>query len=114
MRPLPGHAIINLGDALVKFSAGKLRSNIHRVVASPGEQGNVTRYSLVYFCRPEDDVVLKNLVKEGEGKVGEEEEEVTAKEWILRRALGRRKEGGWEKSGGTEEVSLRGGVNGKG
>jgi isopenicillin N synthase-like dioxygenase len=112
VRPLPGHAIINLGDALVKFSAGKLRSNIHRVVASPGEQGNVTRYSLVYFCRPEDDVVLKNLVKGGEGKAGEEE--VTAKEWILRRALGRRKEGGWEKSGGTEEVSLRGGVNGKG
>jgi hypothetical protein len=57
--------------------------------------------------------VLKNLVTGGEGKAGEEEE-VTAKEWILRRALGRRKEGGWEKSGGTEEVSLRGGVNGKG
>jgi len=111
VRPLPGHAIINLGDALVKFSAGKLRSNIHRVVAPPGEQGRVTRYSLVYFCRPEDDVALKSLV-DGEGK--QEEEEVTAKEWILRRALGRRKEGGWENSSGTEEVSLRGGVNGKG
>ena len=29
--PLPGHAIVNLGDALVKFSAGVLTSNIHRV-----------------------------------------------------------------------------------
>lgn len=102
VRPLPGHCIVNLGDALVKFSAGILRSNIHRVVAPPGDQGQVTRYSLVYFCRPEDDVVLRSLV----GGKEEEEEEVTAKEWILRRALGRRKADGWEKSAGTEEVSM--------
>ncbi|OAL51686.1 Clavaminate synthase-like protein [Pyrenochaeta sp. DS3sAY3a] len=107
VRPLPGHCIVNLGDALVKFSAGKLRSNIHRVVAPPGEQGKVTRYSLVYFCRPEDDVVLKSLV--GGGEKEEEEEEVTAKEWILRRALGRRKADGWAESGGTERESMRGG-----
>ena len=103
VRPLPGHAIVNLGDALVKFSNGRLRSNIHRVVAPPGRQGDVTRYSLVYFCRPEDDVVLKSLVEGGE----EGGEQVTAKEWILRRALGRREKGGWEKSGGTEEGSMR-------
>jgi isopenicillin N synthase-like dioxygenase len=102
VRPLPGHCIVNLGDALVKFSSGILRSNIHRVVAPPGEQGSVTRYSLVYFCRPEDDVVLKSLVEGGE----EEEEEITAKEWILRRALGRRKVDGWDKSAGTETVSM--------
>ncbi|KAG9186264.1 hypothetical protein G6011_02820 [Alternaria panax] len=101
VRPLPGHCIVNLGDALVKFSDGALRSNIHRVVAPPGEQGSVTRYSLVYFCRPEDDVVLRSLVESGaEGA----EEQVTAKEWILRRALGRRKVDGWDKSSGTESV----------
>jgi isopenicillin N synthase-like dioxygenase len=103
VKPLPGHCIVNLGDALVKFSNGQLRSNIHRVVAPPGRQGEVTRYSLVYFCRPEDDVVLRSLVGSGE----EESEQVTAKEWILRRALGRREKGGWEKSGGTEEGSMR-------
>lgn len=103
VKPLPGHCIVNLGDALVKFSSGKLRSNIHRVVAPPGRQGEVTRYSLVYFCRPEDDVILKSLVEDGE----QDEEEVTAKEWILRRALGRREPGGWDKSGGTEEGSMR-------
>ena len=48
---------MNLGDALVKFSAGVLRSNIHRVVPPPGVQGCETRYSLVYFSRPEDEVV---------------------------------------------------------
>ena len=73
VRPLRHHAIINLGDSLVKFSAGAVRSNIHRVVAPPGEQGEVRvagqqggvvprpRYSIVYFARPELDVVLKPL-----------------------------------------------------
>ncbi|KAH5614227.1 hypothetical protein HBI26_009650 [Parastagonospora nodorum] len=99
IRPLPEHAIINLGDALVKFSKGILRSNVHRVVAPPGMQGQETRWSLVYFCRPADQVVLRSLVG---GEEDEEEEEVTAKEWVLRRALGRRRVGGWEESLGTE------------
>lgn len=108
VRPLPAHVVINLGDALVKFSNGALRSNTHRVVAPPGGQGAATRYSLVYFCRPGDDVVLSGLV---EGVGGEEGEEgVTAKEWILRRALGRREQGGWEGSGGTEGSVRVGGM----
>jgi hypothetical protein len=67
--------------------------------------------SLVYFSRPEDDVLLKALVeseavretkeKMEDGKGGEEED-VTAKEWILRRALQRRVGGDYEKSEGTE------------
>jgi isopenicillin N synthase-like dioxygenase len=31
VKPLPGHAIIELGDAMVKFTNRLLRSNIHRV-----------------------------------------------------------------------------------
>lgn len=108
VRPLPGHCIVSLGDALVKFSSNKLRSNIHRVVAPPGRQGEVTRYSLVYFCRPEDDVLLRSLMEGGKEKGEKREEEgVTAKEWILRRALGRREAGRWENSAGTEEGSMR-------
>ncbi|RMZ73659.1 Oxoglutarate iron-dependent dioxygenase [Pyrenophora seminiperda CCB06] len=122
VRPLPSHCIVNLGDALVKFSKGILRSNIHRVVAPPGDQGKVERYSCVYFCRPEDDVLLRSLVVgDGSGKGdgdgdGEEEEEevVTAKEWILRRAMGRRKVDGWEASNGTERISMRRGSGGGG
>ncbi|KAJ5280575.1 hypothetical protein N7478_005947 [Penicillium angulare] len=113
VRPLPGRAIINLGDAMVKFTNGLLRSNIHRVNAPPGLQAGVTRYSLVYFARPEDDVVLRRL--DGEGipglGVGEVEEEICSKEWIIRRALGRRVDLGreidYEKSAGTEEMSRR-------
>ena len=65
--------------------------------------------SLVYFARPEDEVLLKALgesemVREASERLGEkeEEEEVTAKEWILRRALGRRVGGDYGKSEGTE------------
>ena len=88
VRPLPGHAIVNLGDALVKFSGGILRSNIHRVAAPPGEQAECSRLSLVYFMRPGDNVILKRL----SGGIiphipaGEEEEDVTAKKWIIDKA----------------------------
>ena len=63
--------------------------------------------SLVYFARPEDEVLLKALgesemVREASESLGEEEEDVTAKEWILRRALGRRVGGDYGKSEGTE------------
>jgi isopenicillin N synthase-like dioxygenase len=112
VRPLPGHAIVNLGDALVKFTAGILRSNVHRVVPPPGEQANLTRYSLVYFARPEDDVILKPLrgcamidkALELKGEEAGEDNGITSKEWILRRALGRRGVGSWEKSTGTESA----------
>lgn len=68
--------------------------------------------SLVYFARPEDDVLLRPLVesevvreavgKSGGGNGGGEGKGVTAKEWILRRALMRRVGGDYEKSEGTE------------
>ncbi|KAH8929972.1 Clavaminate synthase-like protein [Atractiella rhizophila] len=91
VRPLRYHAVINLGDSLVKFSNYLLRSNIHRVISPAGEQAHCTRMSLVYFSRPEDDVLLRRLESSvipplEEGVV---EEEVTSKDWILRRALGK-------------------------
>lgn len=114
VRPLPGHAIINLGDAMVKFTNGLFRSNIHRVAAPPGVQADSTRYSLVYFSRPEDSVLLRRL--EGSDlipalKEDQVEEEINSKDWIIRRALGRRvdvvKDVDFEKSAGTEQMSRR-------
>jgi isopenicillin N synthase-like dioxygenase len=79
---------------MVKFTNGLLRSNIHRVVAPPGEQVNSTRYSLVYFSRPEDDVVLKRLDFPGstvpELEKGVVEEDVSSKVWIMDKAMSRR------------------------
>lgn len=116
VRPLPGHAIVNLGDAMVKFTNGLLRSNIHRVVAPPGVQGDSTRYSLVYFARPEDNVLLRRLDGSRSGRIppleeGFTEEVINSKDWIIRRALGRRvdqgKEIDFESSAGTEQMSRR-------
>jgi isopenicillin N synthase-like dioxygenase len=116
VHPLPGHAIINLGDALVKFTAGILRSNTHRVVSPPGQQGDCVRYSLVYFSRPEDEVLLRPLresavIRKMAGSGEDDGEVISSKDWVLRRALGRRV-GKWYDPGkakGTEEAR---GVNG--
>jgi len=116
VKPLPGHAIINLGDAMAKFTNGLLRSNIHRVVSPPGKQGDYTRYSLVYFSRPENEVMMKRL--EGSDKIpelaeGEKDEDICAKDWIIRRALGHRhainkeKAMDFESFQGTERLSRR-------
>lgn len=114
VRPLPSHAIVNLGDAMVKFTNGLFRSNIHRVVAPPGLQAESTRYSLVYFARPEDSVMLRRL--EGSDLIptmgdGQTEEEINSKDWIIRRGLGRRVDRvndlNFEKSAGTEQLSRR-------
>lgn len=105
VKPVPGSAVVNLGDALVKFTAGILRSNIHRVVPPPGEQAGLTRNSLVYFSRPEDSVVLRRLkgglidqqpVKKDDGL-----DEMTSAEWIVRRSIGDLK-GVYTHSGGLE------------
>ncbi|KAJ6595200.1 hypothetical protein DFH09DRAFT_1305877 [Mycena vulgaris] len=61
VKPIPGHAICNLGDAMAIFSGGILRSNIHRVLNPPGAQGTLHRFSLVYFTRPGNSVVLRAL-----------------------------------------------------
>jgi isopenicillin N synthase-like dioxygenase len=97
VQPLPGHAVINLGDAMVKFTNGALRSAKHRVVPSPGAQAGLDRYSVVYFVRPCNESLMKPVggfdkgthVKVG-GKVsvGEDENVVyTAGEWMVKRAI---------------------------
>jgi len=53
----------------------------------------------------EGSAVIDAMSKNGDGD-GEEEEEITAKEWILRRALGRRAGGDYGKSFGTEKGRL--------
>jgi len=63
-KPLPGHAIVNMGSALKVFSNGQLRNAIHRVVEAPGIQRECVRYSLVYLSSPKEDVLMKSLIKE--------------------------------------------------
>ncbi|KAG7292255.1 hypothetical protein NEMBOFW57_002290 [Staphylotrichum longicolle] len=104
VQPLPGHAIVNLGDAMVTFTNGTLKSAKHRVVPPLGSQGAADRYSVVYFVRPHNDVPMRALgefdrgsglaaaaaAKAVAGKFSaglEEGEVLTAGEWMRRRAV---------------------------
>ncbi|KAL6695226.1 hypothetical protein J3F84DRAFT_376453 [Trichoderma pleuroticola] len=108
VRPIPGSAVVNLGDALVKFTAGLLRSNIHRVVPPLPPQDGLSRHSLVYFSRPEDSVVLRRL-KGGlidRQPVSETNDlEIRAEEWIARRSVGDL-QGVYTHKGGLEPRTL--------
>ena len=91
VKPVPGSCIVNLGDAMVTFTAGILRSNIHRVVPPPGVQASLTRNSLVFFTRPEDAVSMKRLTGgliDAQPPSDKPGEEMTAEEWILKRGTG--------------------------
>ncbi|KAF2404641.1 Clavaminate synthase-like protein, partial [Trichodelitschia bisporula] len=93
VKPLPGRAVINLGDAMVSFTAGKLKSAKHRVVPAPGEQGKCERYSVVYFVRPHDEAIMApvegfkgevNVAGKFDGEL-ERGRVYTAGEWMLMR-----------------------------
>lgn len=101
IRPIPGHAICNVGDALTILSGGILRSNMHRVVPPPGEQRYYERWSLVFFLRPGDGVDLhaltddSKLVSDAVSRLPEEEQKTfypnsTAGQWFTRRIKLRR------------------------
>ncbi|EMD41147.1 hypothetical protein CERSUDRAFT_80784 [Gelatoporia subvermispora B] len=99
VRPIPGHAICNLGDAMTLFSGGILRSNLHRVVPPPKEQGNYERWSLVFFTRPGNSIELRPLADESR-LIAEAVEKLpsrdtlftgaTAKDWFARRIKNQR------------------------
>lgn len=106
VKPEPDCAIVNLGDAMVEWSAGIFRSNMHRVTFAPGEQGKVPRYSLAYLVRPDGDAPMKRLGGEGslipESGEGEEDNTMSAKEWEVHRSLAIR--------AGKDNTRSRGGI----
>jgi hypothetical protein len=105
VEPKAGHAVVIVGKALAYFLDGQDDGTLgawHRLVAALGpEQGKFARYSLGYFVRPEDNVLLKKATPSPD--LGwlckmrrtdwrfrhESEEEIpTAKEWIVKQAKG--------------------------
>lgn len=88
VKPKKGCAIVNLGDAAVKFTNGVFCSGRHRVIPAPGAQGKYPRYSVVYFVRPENQCVMKQLRGPGIPDGPEEETDIKAGEWIKRQAAG--------------------------
>lgn len=54
-RPLP--VLVNIGDLLQDWTAGLLKSTVHRVIFPKVTGGD--RYSIAYFCHPLDDALLE-------------------------------------------------------
>ncbi|KAF8526839.1 Clavaminate synthase-like protein [Hysterangium stoloniferum] len=115
IKPLPGHAICNIGDSLSVYSGGILRSNLHRVVPAPGLQSQFYRWSLVYFLRPATSAIMAPLIQSpliadaSEKKPMDIGEDVTAGEWFARRIRNQRVANRtgpetWRASRGTEHA----------
>ncbi|GLA06205.1 hypothetical protein AnigIFM60653_006731 [Aspergillus niger] len=61
VKPLPGCALVNIGDTLVEWTGQLLRSSLHRVLAAPGEQAFVPRRSVAYLVRPTKSASMRRI-----------------------------------------------------
>ncbi|KAK2002125.1 2OG-Fe(II) oxygenase superfamily protein [Colletotrichum falcatum] len=61
VKPYPASITVNIADALQFWSAGYLKSSIHRVVTPPEDQAHLDRLGLLYFVRPAKDLDLRTL-----------------------------------------------------
>ncbi|CEQ41406.1 SPOSA6832_03107 [Sporobolomyces salmonicolor] len=115
IRPLPGHAVCNVGDTLSVYS-GRFPSQIHRVIPPPPPQDTSARWSLVYFLRPGFNNELRPLVAKSaiiarhaaqDPAMQSLPKGATAGEWFKRRvskqrAANRKGPETWAESRGTE------------
>ena len=60
--PVAGSFVINAGDLLSRWTNGRWKSNVHRVVDSPRDVGHSTRrISIVFFTGPNHDAIIEGL-----------------------------------------------------
>ncbi|KAI6777451.1 hypothetical protein HG530_001396 [Fusarium avenaceum] len=60
-KPLDGSLTVNTCDALSFLTGGYIKSTVHRVSAPPKDQQHVDRLGLLYFARPQNDLVLNTV-----------------------------------------------------
>ncbi|KAL1870706.1 hypothetical protein Daus18300_005026 [Diaporthe australafricana] len=87
VRPRPGCLIVNLGDAMVQWTGGLLRSNVHRIKHAPGDQRFCDRLSLALLVRPERNASMRRLVGAGEEDDDDEGSGLTAWEWEVKKTM---------------------------
>lgn len=61
VKPEPNCLAVNMGDAMVQWTGGVLRSNMHRVTFAPGSQGTHDRYSVAFLARAASDANMRRL-----------------------------------------------------
>ncbi|XP_077976654.1 uncharacterized protein LOC120333822 [Styela clava] len=59
--PIPGTALVNIGDALQFWTQGRLKSTEHRILMPKTAEENVERRSIAYFVQANNDVLLSEL-----------------------------------------------------
>ena len=109
VKPEPNCVIINLGDALVEWTAGILRSNEHRVTSPPGKQAEHVRHSLAYLVRPEHGTPMKRLrggYIPSAAEDGKEDSSLNAEEWEMKRINDLKYGVDVIKSGGGRELNM--------
>ncbi|KAK4539169.1 hypothetical protein LTR36_001192 [Oleoguttula mirabilis] len=88
-QPLP--ILVNIGDLLEDWTAGLLKSTVHRVIFPEASGGD--RYSIAYFCHPLDDALLEpvpsklvedHALKSGR-KLARDGKLITAKDHLMAR-----------------------------
>lgn len=61
IKPVPGTAVVNLGDAMESFTNKLLKSGLHRVIKAPGLQRAHDKYSVLIVARPEDSTPMRSF-----------------------------------------------------
>ncbi|KAM3506146.1 hypothetical protein MY10362_002532 [Beauveria mimosiformis] len=66
--PIPDTIVVNAGDLLARWSNDTIKSTIHRVVEPPHDDDASSvgvvyppRYSVAYFCNPNDDKLIEAM-----------------------------------------------------
>ena len=80
--------LVNIGDLMQFWTAGVLKSTVHRVVFPRGESED--RYSIAYFCHPLDEIEMEVVPSEmiktrGEMNKHQNGEVITAEGYLKRR-----------------------------
>ena len=115
VRPERGCLIVNMGDAMIEWTAGGLRSNLHRVYHAPGEQRHAERISVALLVRPYHEASMKRLAG---GRIPSEEDDrkegiaetlggiggLTAWEWELKKGMALKEGKDCMKSRGGREL----------
>ncbi|KAK7751562.1 hypothetical protein SLS62_006512 [Diatrype stigma] len=104
VRPQPGCLIVNLGDAMVQWTGGILRSNVHRIRYAPGEQRYVDRYSLALLVRPERDASMRSKI--GDELEDTEDNNLSAWEWEVKKAMSLSRKDAVMQSRGGEPLTV--------
>lgn len=77
--------VVNVGDMLERYTNGKLKSTIHRVVNPPKEKLGTSRYSIPFFMHANPTMPLNCLKECISEETPKKYEDITAEEFLMER-----------------------------